>query len=255
MKAGGIRGMLVAVWAAVGACATTPPTAPPLIAPPPVQMDATALLEPPPAVGSEAAQRDLQTVLEAQRAAHTAGTTARAVGDAEINCARFVDAMNPQSRAAAVTVDGAAALAWVTRAAQQVSAATRAPKRHWQRPRPFIVSSEVERLGDVAADNPLPADLAFERDHTSYPSGHAAFGMACAIVLAQMLPEQGAALFARGRSYGDSRVIVGAHFPSDVEAGRVVGAAAAAIMLKNEQFQRDLAKARVALTFRGARDR
>ena len=173
MKAGGIRGMLVAVWAAVGACATTPPTAPPVAtaAPQtepvyfsPAQMDSTALLEPPPAVGSEAAQRDLQTVLEAQRAAHAAGTTARAVGDAEINCARFVDVMNSQSRAAAVTVDGARALAWVTRAAPQASAATRAPKRYWQRPRPFVVSAEVERLADVAADNPLPADLAFERD-------------------------------------------------------------------------------------------
>ena len=174
MKAGGIRGMLVAVWAMAAACATAPPAVAPPVATPatqtepvyfsPAQMDSTALLEPPPAVGSEAAQRDLQTVIEAQRAAHAAGTTARAVGDAEINCARFVDAMNSQSRAAAVTVDGATALAWVTRAAPQASAATRAPKRYWQHPLPFVVSAEVYRLADVAADNPLPADLAFERD-------------------------------------------------------------------------------------------
>ncbi|MDE2220457.1 MAG: phosphatase PAP2 family protein, partial [Gammaproteobacteria bacterium] len=86
-----------------------------------------------------------------------------------------------------------------------------------------------------------------ERAHTSYPSGHAAFAADCAIVLALMVPEQSAALFARARRYGESRLIVGAHYPADVDAGRRVGPAAAGVMLQNARFQADLRKARTQL--------
>jgi len=66
-------------------------------------------------------------------------------------------------------------------------------------------------------------------------------------VLAQMVPEQRAALFARGRTYGQSRVIIGAHFPSDVEAGHLIGSVAAAFLLQSPQFQNDLRAARASL--------
>ena len=65
-----------------------------------------------------------------------------------------------------------------------------------------------------------------------------------------MVPEQSAALFARGRLYGESRLIVGAHFPTDLDAGRRIGTAASAAMLQNAQFQADLRAARTQL--RGA---
>ena len=210
------------------------------------QLDSTALIEPPPVAGSDAARADLQAVLDAQRAAHASGTTARAVGDTVIDCQRVADVL--ATNAAPVTSgDGAAAVAFATRAAKQVSGAASAPKRFWARPRPYIESSAVERLGDVAPDSPLAITGGYERDHTSYPSGHTTFGTACAIVLAQMVPEQRAALFARARLYGESRLIVGAHFPTDVDAGRRVGTAATGIMLQNAQFQADLRAARAQL--------
>ena len=208
------------------------------------QIDSVALLEPPPAAGSPADRRDLQAVLARQRDAHADGTLARAVGDADISCARVADG----SPLGALTPGaGAAALEFASRAALQVALATAPAKRYWHRPRPYMASPEVERWGDVAPDYPMPADLARERDISAYPSGHTAFGTACAIVLAQLVPEQRAALFARARLYGESRVIIGAHYPSDVEAGRIIGTAAAAVMLRNAQFQEDLQRARPGL--------
>ena len=223
----------------------------------PGEMDSIALLEPPPADGSDAARRDLQDVLDAQRAAHAAGMTARAVGDTVIDCQRVAEVLEPvaaqpgpsQGTGAAPTLTGddAAAVAFATRAALQVAGATLAPKQYWARPRPYVVSREVERLGDVAPFSPLAIAGGVERAHTSYPSGHTAFGITCAIVLAQMVPEQRAALFARGRVYGESRVVVGAHYPTDVEAGYRVGTAAAAVMLRNPQYQSDLGAVRAQL--------
>ena len=211
------------------------------------QLDSTALIEPPPAAGSDAARADLRAVLDAQRTAHASGTTARAVGDTVIDCQRVAEVLTPALPAKG---DGAAAVEFATRAARQASVAAGAPKRYWARPRPYIVSAAVERLGDVAPDSPLAINGGYERDHTSYPSGHTTFGTACAIVLAQMVPEQRAALFERARLYGESRLIVGAHFPTDVDAGRRVGTAAAGVMLRNPQFQADLRAARAQL--RGA---
>lgn len=249
---------------AVAPAAAAPAEAPPTAAAPgavakayfsPEQLDSTALIEPPPAAGSEAARADLQAVLDAQRTAHAAGTTARAVGDTVIDCQRVAEVLVPAAPAPGSTAnaaplaggDGAAAVAFATRAAKQVASATGPPKTYWGRARPYVDNPSVERLGDVAPDSPVAIAGGFERAHTSYPSGHTAFGTACAIVLAQLVPEQRAALFARGRLYGEARLIVGAHFPTDVDAGRRVGTAAAGMMLQNAQFQADLRTARAQL--------
>ena len=58
-------------------------------------------------------------------------------------------------------------------------------------------------------------------DNGSYPSGHALFGWTWANILAEIAPERADALFKRGMDFGDSRVICGFHYVSDVEAGRL----------------------------------
>ena len=263
MNASWNRRWLCALLALAAGCASQaakPPTpvaatavAPPVSAPAAAayfsadQLDSIALIEPPPEAGSDAARADMQAVLDAQRGAHAAGTTARAVADSALDCQRVADVLAPALPAKG---DGADAVAFATRAAKQASGAAGAPKRHWARPRPFIVNTAVERLADVAPESPFSIAGGYERDHTSYPSGHMTFGTACAIVLSQMVPEQRAALFERARLYGESRLIVGAHFPTDVDAGRRVGTAAAGVMLQSAQFQADLRAARAQL--RGA---
>ena len=79
-----------------GGCATQAPK--PAAAPvyfSPAQIDSTGVLEPPPLAGSEADRADLQAVLDAQSAAHAAGTTARAIGDTVIDCQRVADVLTP----------------------------------------------------------------------------------------------------------------------------------------------------------------
>jgi acid phosphatase (class A) len=229
-------------------------------------VDLVGLVAPPPAAGTAAAQRDLQAVIDAQRTAHRLGTTARAVGDSQISCLRFADVLGPKFSAARAPL----AVYFLNRAALAGASASGPGKTYWWRPRPYRVSPRIERLADVAPGalegrGPFddfrgscdPGEPQRERrriavidplrSQTSYPSGHSAFGTSCAILLAAMVPEQRAALFTRGRDYGMARTIVGAHFPSDVEAGRIVATVAVAQMQQNAAFRRDFELARAEL--------
>jgi undecaprenyl-diphosphatase len=58
----------------------------------------------------------------------------------------------------------------------------------------------------------------------SYPSAHAATSFAAARMLSPVLP--GAPLYALAVSLGLSRLYLGLHYPSDIVAGAVLGAAA-----------------------------
>ena len=225
----------------------------------PTQVDMTDLLAPPPAEGSEAAQRDLSAVLEAQRIARAQHLREHAIADATTSCGRFEDALGGE-----LTRSGTSpVLTFLNRAAQEGAAMTGAPKRYWHRKRPYAVDPRVERLADVAPDAPLATTVrsacgpnaqlpsrelaARALAQVSYPSGHATFGTVCAILLAEMVPEKRRELFARRQDYGHSRLVVGAHFPSDIEAGRIVGTVAVALMQDNAQFQHDFAEARAQL--------
>ena len=234
----------------------------------PSAVDMNGLLQPSPAMDATAQRADLLGVLAAQRAAHVAGTTQRAIDDSEMNCARFKDVLGPELKTAR------AALKVVTEGAFAASLVTGPPKRYWKRARPYVVSKEVEALGDAAPGGdmaateldqpcdlyPAPRDAAeeailaarkarerFEKDYTSYPSGHAAFGFGCAALLSAMVPEQRAELYARGRQYAESRVIIGVHFPTDIEQGRVAGAIGMALLMQNATYQRLFQQARTEL--------
>ncbi|EGD17701.1 hypothetical protein XGA_3704, partial [Xanthomonas hortorum ATCC 19865] len=52
------------------------------------------------------------------------------------------------------------------------------------------------------------------------------------------------ALLARGRAFGDSRLVCNVHWQSDVIQGRMMAAATVAALHDNPEFQKDLAAAR-----------
>lgn len=56
---------------------------------------------------------------------------------------------------------------------------------------------------------------------SSFPSGHSWAGFKQAIGLSLIFPERGSEVFSRALQYAESRVIVGAHFPTDTIASRM----------------------------------
>jgi acid phosphatase (class A) len=78
----------------------------------------------------------------------------------------------------------------------------------------------------------------------SYPSGHAMTGWLWASILAEIAPGYADALLARGEAFGDSRVVCGFHYPSDVAAGRLVASALLARLHADPRFVSDLAQAK-----------
>ena len=116
--------------------------------------------------------------------------------------------------------------------------ATSGAKKQYKRARPFLVN-----------DAPMcsPGDDAYLRTDGSYPSGHSAIGMAWALVLAEISPDQTDAILARGRAYAASRMVCNVHWRSDTMQGRYIGAYTVARLHADRAFEDDLHAARKEL--------
>jgi len=71
------------------------------------------------------------------------------------------------------------------------------------------------------------------RANASFPSGHTTFGFTSSLLMAMLVPERYQEVMTRGSEYGDSRVVLGVHYPLDVIAGRVLASYDVAQMLNN----------------------
>lgn len=123
------------------------------------------------------------------------------------------------------------------RARLDLARATRGPKIHYRRLRPFVGNEApicVQRTQALA-------------DSFSYPSGHATQGWAYALILAALVPEKATPILTRGRAYGESRIVCGVHWLSDVVAGRLTGSTVFAALMGDPAFRADLEKARAEL--------
>ena len=115
------------------------------------------------------------------------------------------------------------------------SYATRCTKNLYKRTRPYALYNEP---------TPVPEAEEHLRHNGSYVSGHSATGVAVSMVLAAINPERQNQLYKRGLDFGESRWIVGFHHYSDVKAGQMVGALVLPALLNNEEFMKQLAKAK-----------
>lgn len=111
----------------------------------------------------------------------------------------------------------------------------RAPKAYYHRKRPF------ERFNEHLLWEDEEEEL---RGEGSYPSGHTIRGWTVASLLAEINPEAADGLFARGWEYGESRVIDGAHWQSDVDVSRLAAAIGVTALHTSPEFldQMDRAK-------------
>ena len=106
-------------------------------------------------------------------------------------------------------------------------------KAHYQRQRPF------DRYKD-----PMPSheedDL---RGDGSYPSGHSLRGWSISLILAQIAPARANEIYKRGWEYCDSRVILGAHWQSDVDLSRAVASVGFCALQGSKAFIAQMKKA------------
>jgi acid phosphatase (class A) len=103
-------------------------------------------------------------------------------------------------------------------------------KARYNRPRPFVAAK-----GDICVAR--TDDLARNPD---YPSGHAAWAWAVALILGEAAPERRDLILARGRAYGESRVVCGVHTASAIEAGQMLGAAMVSAAQASSSFRNDV---------------
>jgi uncharacterized protein with beta-barrel porin domain len=69
--------------------------------------------------------------------------------------------------------------------------------------------------------------------NASFPSGHTTFGYTTSLLFAMLVPERYQEMLTRASEYGNSRIVLGAHYPLDVIAGRVLGTYDVVQMLNN----------------------
>lgn len=112
---------------------------------------------------------------------------------------------------------------------------TRAAKKGYMRIRPFAFFEE---------STCRPEDEASLSTNGSYPSGHTAIGWATALVLSEINPARQEEIIRRGYEMGQSRVICGYHWQSDIDAARLVSGAVVATLHTKPAFIEQLAKAK-----------
>ncbi len=116
------------------------------------------------------------------------------------------------------------------RTVADLRASTDAVKVRYNRTRPFVLNKQ-----------PIckPDDENYLLKSGSYPSGHTTVGWGVALVLAEIAPDRSDIILARGRAFGDSRLVCNVHWQSDVTEGRIVGSAVVARLHGEAAFRAD----------------
>ncbi len=184
----------------------------------PTTLDLTVFLPPPPDANSARGRSD-----EAQVAAAVAARSRTQLFAAEEASKRsvffYTPSIGPGFTAARLPVTAKL----FDRVGSDVKNVIALAKSYWERPRP---------------------DGGKKR---SYPSGHAAFAAASAILLGELIPSKRNAVFDQARTFAENRIILGLHYPSDVASGWTAGTLAAYAMMRSREFQRDFAAAKAEL--------
>jgi len=187
-------------------------------------IQARLLLPAPPSVGSDESKAEIDEMLAIQ-AMRTDAQVKRFHSQERLGIGTFQGAMPDWWRP-----DDFPKLNKLFRSvAKEASEPIDSAKQDFKRARPEREDSRIQPLAHFS--------------DFSYPSGHAARGLLYAKILAEVAPDRADALRELGREIGWNRVIGGVHHPSDISAGRVLGLAIAAALLKNPDFKVQLEEA------------
>ncbi|HPL64686.1 MAG TPA: phosphatase PAP2 family protein [Syntrophales bacterium] len=205
--------------------------------PPDLLPNSLALLNPPPAEDSPAFALDRKIAAEAL----TLRGTPRwklAVEDANLKFPRAAGAFACAVQVRISEKETPRLYTLLRRTMTDAGFSAYSAQNHYKRPRPFIVNREPSCT---------PDEENFLSQYGSYPSGHTSIGWAWALILAEIAPGRTNEILGRGRAFGESRIICGVHWRSDVNAGFLVGAGVVARLHADPVFQADLEAAKAEL--------
>jgi acid phosphatase (class A) len=187
--------------------------------------DWAAVLPPPPAAGSLAAQGDLETVLQMQADRNATDVAWAKLVEPDDIYADFRDLLGPWFKPESLPVT-AEFIKQVTEDVQEVRLKV---KGLYARPRPPAVDRAVRPCVGIPTSN-------------SYPSGHALRAYVWAAVLGDVFADRRDELEARARRVAWGRIIGGVHFPTDSIGGRIVARAIVAELRKDPAYQAAVGK-------------
>ncbi len=201
----------------------------------PADIDPALVLPPPPAAGSAQAKAELAELHAAETVRSAAEEAdARLDGDTK-NATIFAEVLGPRFDLA--KLPATSALLRLVRESEK--AAVDRGKDEFRRQRPYIVDTSLKSC--KRNDDPL----------SSYPSGHTSMAFSMGETLARLVPEKAAPLLARAARYGQSRIVCGQHFRSDVSAGQMLGLLIAERLMAKPEFRAAFAAARAELVGAG----
>jgi len=195
----------------------------------PEAVDVVALLPAPPLPASPEDLADMATVVNARNQCSSNELAAALVHDRSLtafNMAPFIGDFFTASR-----LPKTAAL--LRHAQSDTSCFVAAAKANWKRLRPSVVDT------NLLVTTP---DLDF-----SYPSGHSAGATMVALILMDLDPEHAGQILAASRAAGWQRVQLARHYPSDIQAGRVLAQAVFHAMKANLRYQQEFAEAQAEM--------
>ena len=194
--------------------------------------DSLAVLPPPPVAGSAAFALD-EDVSQKSLALRDTLRGALATEDADLAFPHVAGTFSCALGAPITEQDTPHLYQLLERSLVDAFRSIEAAKSHYLRVRPYLV-------------NKVPP-CAPPGSMGSYPSGHAAAGWAWALILGEMAPERIDAILSRGRAFGQSRLICNAHWQSDVNEGRFMGASTVASLHADSNFRTDVASAKAEI--------
>jgi len=196
--------------------------------------DSEALLPPPPAAGSTAFALD-EDISRSSFALRGSARWFLAIEDADTGFPQATQTFVCSLGAPVNEKDTPHLYTLMRRVVSDAGYSTSKAKKRYARPRPFVVNKQPTCSPDF--EKVMSTD-------GSYPSGHSTAGWAWALVLSELAPDRADAVLARGRAYGQSRVVCNVHWESDVIEGRTMAAAVVAKLHADPAFRADMEAAK-----------
>lgn len=195
------------------------------------------LIPPPPAEGSAAMAHDAE-VSKKNLALRGTPRWDLAAQDADLTFPQAMGTFSCALNAPITEADTPRLYHLLRKVTTDAAFATVQAKNKYKRPRPFLVNKKPvctpESEGGLSQNG-------------SYPSGHTSIGWTWALILAEVDPENIDAILARGRAFGQSRVVCNVHWQSDVNEGRFTAAAVVARLHGDPKFLADIEAAKAEI--------